>query len=103
MAASGVDLAAVLASFDETWSPRTVATLNDYDARVVHTRGEFTPHSHPETDELFLVLSGRLTIRLDDGDVTSAPASSTSSRAACGTSRTRRTARTSCCWSRARP
>lgn len=73
MAASGIDLAAVLASFDETWSPRTVSTVNDDDVRVVHTRGEFTRHSHPETDELFLVLSGSLTIRLDDGDVTLGP------------------------------
>jgi len=73
MSLSGVDLAAVLASFDETWSPRTVGTVNDYDVRVVHTRGEFTPHSHPETDELFLVLSGELTIRTDAGDVTLGP------------------------------
>jgi mannose-6-phosphate isomerase-like protein (cupin superfamily) len=68
-----VDLAAVLAGIDEPWSPRTVAVLNDYDVRVVHTRGEFTRHSHPETDEVFLVLSGSLTIRMDDGDVTLGP------------------------------
>ena len=68
-----VDLAAVLATFDEPWSPRTVAVLNDYDVRVVRTKGEFTRHSHPETDEFFLVLSGRLTIRLDDGNVTLGP------------------------------
>ena len=68
-----VDLAAVLATFDEPWSPRTVAVLNDYDVRVVHTRGEFTRHSHSETDEVFLVLSGSMTIRMDDGDVTLGP------------------------------
>ena len=68
-----VDLAAVLATFDEPWSPRTVATLNDYDVRVVRTKGEFTRHSHPETDELFLVLRGELTIRLDDGEVRLGP------------------------------
>ncbi len=68
-----VDLAAVLATIIEPWSPRTVATLNDYDVRVVHTWGEFTRHSHPETDEFFLVLSGSLTIRMDDGDVTLGP------------------------------
>ena len=68
-----VDLAAVLASFTETWQPRTVATLNDYDVRVVHTKGEFTRHTHPDTDEFFLVLSGRLTIRRDDGDVALGP------------------------------
>jgi mannose-6-phosphate isomerase-like protein (cupin superfamily) len=64
-----VDLAAVLATFSEPWAPRTVATLNDYDVRVVKTHGEFTRHSHPETDELFLVLAGSLTIRMDTEDV----------------------------------
>ena len=68
-----VDLAAALARVEEPWSPRTVATLNDYDIRVVKTKGEFTRHSHPETDEVFLVLNGSLTICLDDGDVTLGP------------------------------
>ena len=68
-----VDLAAALATFEEPWSPRTVAVLNEYDVRVVRTKGEFTRHSHPETDELFLVLKGRLTIRLDDKDVVLGP------------------------------
>ncbi len=64
-----VDLAAVLASVEEPWQPRTVATLNDYDVRVVHTLGEFTRHAHPDTDEMFVVLSGSLTIELDDAEV----------------------------------
>ena len=46
-----------------------MATLNDYDVRVVKTHGEFTRHSHPDTDEFFLVLHGALTIKMDDGDV----------------------------------
>src|SRR5438094_235247 len=70
---AAIDLAGVLASFEEPWSPRTVAVLNDYDVRVVKTKGEFTRHSHPETDELFLVLRGSLTIRMDDGDVELGP------------------------------
>jgi mannose-6-phosphate isomerase-like protein (cupin superfamily) len=68
-----VDLAAALATFDEPWSPRTVAVVNDYDIRVVRTKGEFTRHSHPETDEFFMVLRGSLTIRLDDRDVELGP------------------------------
>lgn len=68
-----VDLAAVLSKLKEPWSPRTVATVNDYDVRVVKTQGEFTRHSHPQTDEMFLVLAGSLTIRLDDGEVTLGP------------------------------
>ena len=68
-----IDLAAVLGSIQQPWQPRTVAVLNDYDVRVVRTHGEFTRHSHPETDEVFLVLSGSLTIRLDDGEVDLGP------------------------------
>jgi mannose-6-phosphate isomerase-like protein (cupin superfamily) len=68
-----IDLPAALASLDEPWSPRTVAVLNDYDIRVVKTKGEFTRHRHLETDEVFLVLSGSLTIRLDDDEVTLGP------------------------------
>jgi mannose-6-phosphate isomerase-like protein (cupin superfamily) len=59
----------VLDGLSDHWSPRTVAVVNDYDVRVVKVRGEFTRHSHPETDEFFLVLSGELTIRMDEGDV----------------------------------
>jgi mannose-6-phosphate isomerase-like protein (cupin superfamily) len=66
---TSIDLAEIAASLDEPWSPLTVATMNDYDVRLVRTLGEFTRHSHPETDELFLVLRGSLTIRMDDGDV----------------------------------
>ena len=68
-----VDLTATLASFDEPWSPRTVAVLNDYDIRLVKARGEFTKHRHLDTDEVFLVLTGSLTIRLDDAEVTLGP------------------------------
>ncbi len=71
--ADQVDLARVLATFEEPWTPRTVATLNDYDVRVVKTKGEFTRHSHPDTDELFLVLRGSLTIRMDVAEVQLGP------------------------------
>jgi mannose-6-phosphate isomerase-like protein (cupin superfamily) len=60
---------AVLADLTECWSPRTVAVVNDYDARVVRVMGEFTAHRHPDTDEFFLVLSGSLRIRMEEGDV----------------------------------
>lgn len=68
-----VDLTAALSQLDKPWSPLTVGMMNDYDIRVVKTRGEFTRHSHPETDEVFLVLNGSLTIRLDERDVSLGP------------------------------
>ena len=68
-----VDLRTELAALEQPWSPRTVAVLNDYDVRVVKTQGEFIRHSHPDTDEVFLVVSGQLTICMDDGDVELGP------------------------------
>ena len=68
-----VDLAEKLASFDEAFSPRIVARYNDSKVMVAKVRGEFVWHSHRETDDFFLVLSGRLTIQLRDGDVELGP------------------------------
>jgi mannose-6-phosphate isomerase-like protein (cupin superfamily) len=64
-----VRLANKLESFAEYWSPRTVATFNGHDVMVVKVNGEFVWHQHDDTDDFFLVLSGRLTIRLRAGDV----------------------------------
>jgi mannose-6-phosphate isomerase-like protein (cupin superfamily) len=47
--------------------------LNDYKVLVVKAHGEFVWHSHPETDDFFLVLDGLLTIQLRDGDVDLGP------------------------------
>ncbi len=68
-----VNLAEALASFDEAFSPRIVATFNDNKITVAKTRGEFVWHSHDDTDDLFLVVSGRLTIQLRDRDVELGP------------------------------
>ena len=73
MPTTPIDLAAKLAQFDETWSPRTVATFNGHDVMVVKVLGEFVWHHHDDTDDFFLVLSGRLTIRMHDGDVELGP------------------------------
>ena len=47
--------------------------LNDYEIKLVRIEGEFVWHTHDETDELFLVIDGTLTIQLRDGDVTLLP------------------------------
>ena len=61
-----VNLADKLAQFDDHFAPRIVGRLNDYKLAVVKAQGEFVWHSHPETDDFFLVLRGRLTIGLRD-------------------------------------
>jgi mannose-6-phosphate isomerase-like protein (cupin superfamily) len=64
-----VDLAEKLSLFSERWSPKVVARLNDYEIKVVKVEGEFVWHTHADTDELFLVIDGELTIQLRDGNV----------------------------------
>lgn len=71
--ATRVDLAEKLSLFSEHWLPKVVARLNDYEIKLVKVKGEFVWHSHADTDELFLVIEGTLTIQLRDGDVTLRP------------------------------
>lgn len=65
-----VDLAEAFTRFEELWSPRIVGYLNDYKLQLVKVEGEFVWHSHPETDDFFLVVDGELTIQLRGRDVT---------------------------------
>ncbi len=69
----GDNLREKLAHIAEHWSPKTVATVNDYDVRLARAHGEFVRHTHHESDEFFLVIDGELTIRLDGGDVLLGP------------------------------
>ena len=64
-----INLAGKLTQFSEHWSPKVVGRYNGNDLMVVKVRGEFNWHSHPDTDDFFMVLKGAITIRLRDGDV----------------------------------
>lgn len=68
-----VNLADRLSLFSELWSQKKVAVLNDYEVKLAKLKGEFVWHTHEDTDELFLVISGRLTIQLRDEDVVLEP------------------------------
>jgi mannose-6-phosphate isomerase-like protein (cupin superfamily) len=68
-----VNLDEKLSLFDDLWSPKIVATVNDYDIQVVKADGEFVWHEHVSTDEFFLVLKGRLVLQMKDGDVELGP------------------------------
>ena len=70
---SAINLQDKFSRFSDYWSPRIIAQINDYQVRVARVKGEFVWHSHPETDELFLVHRGTLRIELRDGAVTLGP------------------------------
>jgi mannose-6-phosphate isomerase-like protein (cupin superfamily) len=68
-----VNLAEKLAGFDEAFQPRIVGYYNDSKLQVAKTRGEFVWHSHPDTDDFFLVVAGRLVIDMPDRSVELGP------------------------------
>jgi mannose-6-phosphate isomerase-like protein (cupin superfamily) len=58
-----------LSLFDEQWSPRIVAQMNDYHFKLAKIQGEFIWHQHTETDEVFFVLQGSMRIEFRDQTV----------------------------------
>ena len=62
-----------LAKITDHWSPRVIAELNDYQFKLAKIQGDFIWHSHPETDEAFIVLEGSLVIEFRDGRVEISP------------------------------
>ena len=68
-----VNLADKFSLIKEQWVPKIIAQLNDYHFKIAKIQGEFVWHCHPETDEVFLVVDGILTIQLRDGDLHLAP------------------------------
>ena len=64
-----INLADKLSLFQEYWSPKIVGELNDSHVKLVKLKGEFVWHHHEHEDELFLVVKGRLLIKLRDRDI----------------------------------
>lgn len=68
-----INIAGKLSLFSEQWRPKVIAQMNDYQFKVVKVQGEFVWHSHADTDETFIVISGRLRIDLRDGHINLGP------------------------------
>ena len=64
-----VNLEQKFALFQDTWQPKIVAELNDSYVKLVKLKGEFVWHQHVAEDELFLVIKGRLLIKLRERDI----------------------------------
>lgn len=70
---SAINISGKLALFSEHWRPKVIAQMNDYQFKVVKVQGDFVWHSHADTDETFIVVSGRLRIDLRDGHIDLGP------------------------------
>ena len=58
-----------LSKFSDQWEPKIIAQMNDYHFKVVKLKGEFVWHKHDDTDEVFIVLEGEMSIAFKDGAV----------------------------------
>lgn len=64
-----INLQEKLAKFQEHWSPKVIAEMNDYQFKLAKVQGEFVWHKHENTDEVFIVIEGSLMIEFRDGHV----------------------------------
>ena len=64
-----LNLTQAFAQFSEHWQPKIVGELNESHVKLAKLQGEFVWHQHEHEDELFLVIKGRLLIRLRDRDL----------------------------------
>ena len=55
---------------NEYYQPKIIAQMNDYHFKLAKLKGDFVWHTHPETDEAFIIMHGELEIELRDGKVT---------------------------------
>ena len=55
--------------FNDYWSPKLAGEVNNFAIKLAKLHGEFVWHHHEHEDELFLVVKGRLLMKLRDGDV----------------------------------
>jgi mannose-6-phosphate isomerase-like protein (cupin superfamily) len=65
-----IDIKQSLETFEEHWSPKIVGEVNDSYVKLVKFKGEFVWHHHDAEDEMFLVVKGRMLMKLRDGDIT---------------------------------
>lgn len=66
MAIHAINLGQKFSTFDDHWSPRIIAQMNDIHLKLAKIEGEFIWHHHPETDEVFYVVEGQLLIEFRD-------------------------------------
>ena len=69
MSLNKINLKDKLSKFSEHWSPRIIAEMNDYQFKLAKIKGEFVWHDHKDTDEVFIVIEGTMSIEFRDGVV----------------------------------
>ena len=66
MLSDKINLKEKLSKFTKHWSPRIIAEMNDYQFKIAKIKGEFIWHNHKDTDEAFIVIEGKMSIKFRD-------------------------------------
>ena len=69
-----------LQKFSDQWSPKVIAELNNYQFKLVKIQNDFVWHKHDDTDEVFIILKGKIfiefeneTVELNEGEMIVVP------------------------------
>ena len=55
--------------FSEHWTPKVIAEMNGYQFKLAKIKGEFIWHNHKDTDEVFIVIDGKMKIEFGNGTI----------------------------------
>jgi mannose-6-phosphate isomerase-like protein (cupin superfamily) len=69
MSTKAINFTDKFSRFTDLWSPKIIAKMNDYHIKLVKIKGDFIWHSHQDTDEVFIVMDGSMTINFRDGEI----------------------------------
>jgi len=61
-----INLQDKFSKFSEQWTPKVIAEMNDCQFKLVKIEGEFVWHNHDDTDEVFIVIEGKMFIEFED-------------------------------------
>ena len=64
-----INLKEKLSKFSDHWAPKIIAEMNDYQFKLVKIQGEFVWHDHTDTDEVFIVIEGKMEIEFENETV----------------------------------
>tara|TARA_B100001750_G_scaffold227878_1_gene221890 strand:- start:683 stop:1042 length:360 start_codon:yes stop_codon:yes gene_type:complete len=61
-----INLKNKLSKFSDYWSPKIITEMNDYQFKLVKIKGDFVWHNHEDTDEVFIVIEGKMKIEFEN-------------------------------------
>lgn len=68
MTVKSISLVEKHSQFEAPWSPKRIATVDNYDIKLAKAEGDFAWHKHDNEDEMFFISRGLLEIEIEGQD-----------------------------------